>query len=343
MTNLIVVLMGVNLSGIIKSEEVELPRLANKKIAIDAFNAIYQFLSSIRQYDGTPLMDSKGRITSHLSGLFYRTARLLENNIKPIYVFDGKHPEFKKSEEARRREVRDEAAREWREALATEDYKSARKYAQASSVITSEIIEQSKKLLNAMGIPVVQAPSEAEAEAAVMSSRGLCYAAASQDYDSLLFGAKTLLRNVSITGKRKVFGRGYVQINPEKIDLQANLNELGIDRDKLIVLGILVGTDFNPGGIKGIGPKKALSMVKKYSVDEVKKKIDWNFDVSFDTVFEFFKNPPYEEPGNIEERPMDENAVKHMLCDEHDFSIDRVEKVISEIKRKRNSTLSRWF
>ncbi len=335
--------MGVNLSGIIESDDIEFSRLANKKIAIDAFNALYQFLSSIRQYDGTPLMDRKGRVTSHLSGLFYRTAKLLENNIKPIYVFDGKAPSFKRSEQERRREIRDEAAREWKEALNNEDYGIARKYAQASSNLTSEMIEQSKSLLKAMGIPVVQAPSEAEAEASVMAANGLCYAAASQDYDSLLFGAPILLRNISITGKRKVFGRGYVQISPERINLEDNLNRLGIDRDKLIALGILVGTDFNPGGIKGIGPKKALSMVKKYSIEQIKSKIEWTFDTSFDTIFDFFKNPPYEEPGDLEQKSMDTELLKRILCDEHDFSEDRVDKVIGEIKRKRNSTLSRWF
>ncbi len=335
--------MGVKLGDILESDEISLEQLSNKKIAIDAYNAIYQFLSSIRQYDGTPLMDSKGRITSHLSGLFYRTAKLLESNIKPIFVFDGKHPEFKKAEQDRRREVRDEAIVEWKRALREGNYEEAKKYAQATSVITDEIVDQSKRLLKAMGIPVVQAPSEAEAQAAVMASKGLCYAAASQDYDSLLFGAPILIRNISITGRRKVFGRGYVQINPERIDLERNLKNLGISREKLITIGILVGTDFNPGGIRGIGPKKALNLVKSKSVDEIISEIEWNFETPFETIFNFFKNPPYEEPGDLELKNPDEEKVKKILCDEHDFSVERVEKVLGELKRKRNSSLSKWF
>ncbi len=335
--------MGVKLGDILESDEISLEQLSNKKIAIDAYNAIYQFLSSIRQYDGTPLMDSKGRITSHLSGLFYRTAKLLESNIKPIFVFDGKHPEFKKAEQDRRREVRDEAIVEWKRALREGNYEEAKKYAQATSVITDEIVDQSKHLLEAIGIPVVQAPSEAEAQAAVMASKGLCYAAASQDYDSLLFGAPILIRNISITGRRKVFGRGYVQINPERIDLERNLKNLGISREKLITIGILVGTDFNPGGIRGIGPKKALNLVKSKSVDEIISEIEWNFETPFETIFNFFKNPPYEEPGDLELKNPDEEKVKKILCDEHDFSVERVEKVLGELKRKRNSSLSKWF
>ncbi len=336
--------MGVKLTDILESEEISMNQLSNKIIAIDAFNTIYQFLSSIRQYDGTPLMDSKGRITSHLSGLFYRTAKLLENNIKPVFVFDGKHPSFKKSEENRRREVREEAKEEWSRALNEHDYESAKKYAQASSVITTEIIEQSKEILDAMGIPIVQAPSEAEAQAAVMAKNGICYASASQDFDSLLFGAPILLRNISITGKRKIFGRGYVQVNPEKIELQTNLEKLGIDRDKLIIVGILIGTDFDPGGIKGIGPKKALSIVKKHdSMDDIFKEVGWEFETPYTTIFEFFKNPPYIEPGELNFRNPDDDKVKEILCDKYEFSEDRVEKTLNEIKKNRNSSLSKWF
>jgi len=336
--------MGVKLVDILKSEEISIEQCSNKIIAIDAYNAIYQFLSSIRQYDGTPLMDSKGRITSHLSGLFYRTAKLMENNIKPVFVFDGKHPDFKTSEQERRREVREEAMTEWKRALSKGDYENAKKYAKASSIITTEIIEQSKIIVEAMGIPIVQAPSEGEAQAAVMVQKGLCYAAASQDYDSLLFGAPILIRNLSITGKRKVFGRGYVQINPEKIELQKNLENLGITRDQLIVMGILIGTDFDPGGIKGIGPKKALSIVKKYNnIDDVFKEVGWNFKTPYEKIFDFFKTPPYKDPENMEFKEPDDEKIKKILCDEYEFSVDRIEKVLNELKKKRNSSLNKWF
>ena len=249
------------MTDIIKGEEISLEHLFDKKIAVDSLNWIYQFLSIIRQTDGTPLQDSKGRTTSHLSGLFYRTIKLMEAGIRPIYVFDGKPPEFKKVLEERR-DVRAEAAREWKEALKRGDMEAARKHAQRSAAVTDEIIESGKKLLDAMGVPVIQAPSEGEALCAIMAGRKEAYATATQDYDSLLFGCPLLVRNLSITGKRKR-GDNVITINPELFVLKDILKSLSINQNQLIILGILVGTDYNPGGVPGFGPKKALELVKK--------------------------------------------------------------------------------
>lgn len=240
--------MGVPIGDLVPRKEIDLENLYGKKIAIDALNAIYQFLSTIRQRDGTPLMDSKGRITSHLSGLFYRTINLMEAGIKPAYVFDGKPPEFKRKELEKRREAREEAELKWKEALAKGNLEEARKYAQRATKVNEMLIEDAKKLLQLMGIPIIQAPSEGEAQAAYMASKGDVYASASQDYDSLLFGAPRLIRNLTITGKRKMPGKDvYVEIKPELVVLDEVLKELKITREKLIELAILVGTDYNPG------------------------------------------------------------------------------------------------
>ena len=287
--------MGVQLGDIIPKKEVELAELAGKKVAIDAHNNLYQYLSIIRdKLTGEPLRDSKGRITSHLSGLFYRTANLIEVGIKPCFIFDGEPPEFKKITLEERKEMKEEARKKWEEAL--EKGEKAITYAQAAAVLSEEMIEDAKKLLDYMGIPWVQAKSEGEAQCAYMCKKGDVDYSASQDYDSILFGSPSLVRNISITGKRKLPRKEvYIEIKPEIIELKRVLEELGINLDELIIIGILVGTDYNPGGIRGIGPKKALSLVKKHkNLNKILEEIEWNFEISAKDIFEFFKNPPIE-------------------------------------------------
>ena len=196
--------MGVDFSDIVEKQKTELEFLTGRRIAFDAFNNLYQFLSIIRQADGTPLMDSTGKVTSHLSGLFYRTIKLVEIGIKPVFVFDGESPELKTKTKQQRREVRENSQKKWDEALSRGDTAEARKYAMGSSRLDSQMIDDSKKLLSLMGIPVVQAPSEGESQAAYLASTGKVWGVGSQDFDSLLFGAPILLRNVTITGRRKV-------------------------------------------------------------------------------------------------------------------------------------------
>ncbi|MFA4719161.1 flap endonuclease-1 [Pyrococcus kukulkanii] len=338
--------MGVPIGELIPKKEIELENLYGKKVAIDALNAIYQFLSTIRQRDGTPLMDSKGRITSHLSGLFYRTINLMEAGIKPAYVFDGKPPEFKKKELEKRKEAREEAEVKWREALARGDMEEARKYAQRATRVNEMLIEDAKKLLELMGIPVVQAPSEGEAQAAYMASKGHVYASASQDYDSLLFGAPRLVRNLTMTGKRKLPGKNvYVEVKPELVVLDEVLSSLKLTREKLIELAILVGTDYNPGGIKGIGPKKALEIVR-HSKDPL-AKFQKQSEVDLYAIKEFFLNPPVTDEYKLQWKEPDEEGILKFLCDEHDFSEERVknglERLRKAVKAGRQSTLESWF
>ena len=281
--------MGVQLGEIIPKTRIDFEQLSGRKIAIDAFNCLYQFLSIIRQPDGTPLMDEKGRVTSHLSGLFYRTGRLVEYGILPIYVFDGKPPDLKRKTSEQRQKVREEAHEKWKEAVKEGDTERARRHAQASSKLTGEMIDDSKRLLEAMGVPWVQALGEGEAQAAYMVQHGDAWASASQDYDSILFGSPKLIRNMTITGKRKMPGKNiYITVEPELIELEKALKELGIDRKQLIDMGIMMGTDFNEG-IKGIGPKKALASVKEgKTVKQVYKEQGIEPEVDLDELRELF-------------------------------------------------------
>ncbi|MBI2578671.1 MAG: flap endonuclease-1 [Candidatus Aenigmarchaeota archaeon] len=326
--------MGIQMTSLVEGEEATIEQFFDKKIAVDAYNWIYQFLSIIRQPDGEPLKDSRGRITSHLSGLFYRTMKLMEAGIKPIYVFDGKPPEFKRATADQRRDVRAEAAREWEEALKRKDYEAARKYAQRAVTITGEIVEQSKRLLEAMGLPAVQAPSEGEALCSLMCRRSDVYAVATQDYDSLLFGATRLVRNLSITGKKKR-GSEYITINPEMLVLNKVLEQLEITQDQLILLGILIGTDYNPGGVPGYGPKKALELVReKKTLHAVKESVIWDFDVDMEDIFAFFKKPE-DADYDITFGKLSEEKIVKMLCDEHDFSEERIVNALKKYKESK--------
>lgn len=331
--------MGVQISSIIPSKEIELSDLAGKKIAIDALNTLFQFLSIIRdRMTGEPLKDSKGRITSHLSGLFYRSSNLLEVGIRPIFVFDGKPPEFKKEILEEREENRQLAEKKWKEAL--EKGEPAMKYAQASSRMTDEMLEEAKKLLGYMGIPYIQAPSEGEMQCAFMCKKGDVWASASQDYDSLLDGSPRLVRNLSISGKRKIPGKElYIEVKPELIELDKILSQLGITQEQLIIIGILVGTDYNPNGVKGIGPKTALKLIKENkTLENVLKKIEWSFDISAYSIYEFFLNPHVTSEYNVEWKPPDREKIIKFMVDEHDFSQERVEKVVDKLQESYNKS-----
>lgn len=347
--------MGVNLKELIPPEarrEVELRDLKGRVIALDAYNALYQFLTSIRQRDGTPLMDSRGRVTSHLSGLFYRTINLVENGIKPIYVFDGKPPELKEEEVRRRMEAREKAEKLYQEALKEGRIEEARRYAQMSSRLTKDMVEDARRLLDAMGVPWVQAPAEGEAQAAHLAKKGDAWAVGSQDYDSLLFGSPRLVRNVSITGRRKLPHRDVeVEVKPEVIELDKLLSSLGLSREQLVVIAMLVGTDYNPGGVKGFGPKKALSFVRgKDPAMALKMLPRRQFPVEPEEIYKYFLEPQVTDNYKVEWREPDEKSIHEILVAEHDFSEQRVKNAVERLKtayRKHIKTkqlgLDVWF
>ncbi len=346
--------MGVDLGDLAVKHTISLDSLSGKIIAVDAFNVLYQFLASIRQEDGTPLQDFRGNITAHLSGLFYRNAKLLENGIRPVYVFDGKPAEFKEKTQMERREAKKEAKRKWEKALAEEKYAEAKKYAQATSRLTDEMIEESKELLECLDIPWVQAEGEGEAQAAIMVQEGKAYAAASQDYDALLFGSPVLVRNLSITGRRKVPRQDrYVMIEPEEIRLNETLKELGVTREQLVIIGVLNGTDFNEG-VRGVGPKTALKIVKEYKslgkiTDYVKEKYGYDFEVNPKEIIDLFMKP---KKARVTKKfhwgKINEEKIVELLVERHDFSEERVrrtaEQMIKSLKEKgEQRNLGHWF
>lgn len=348
--------MGVNIRDIIPEACVrvvnDLRELKGRVVAIDAYNALYQFLTAIRQPDGTPLMDSRGRVTSHLSGLFYRTINLLESGIKPVYVFDGKPPELKARELSERVGAKEEARRKYEEAISAGDLEAARRYAQMSASLTSDMVGAAKDLLTAMGVPWVQAPSEGEAQAAFMVIWGDAWAAASQDYDSLLFGSPRLVRNLTISGRRKLPKKeAYVEIKPEVIELEALLKSLGLTRDQLIDVAILVGTDYNPDGVRGVGPKTAYQLIRSHgSLERAMRAIPGaRLPVPPEEIRKLFKSPPVTRDYALEWEDPDVNKVRGVLVEEYEFSDERVASALERLVRAVNDLrkpdvgLSRWF
>jgi flap endonuclease-1 len=330
-------------------QKIELEELSGKVIAVDAYNTIYQFLSIIRQPDGRPLTDSKGRITSHLSGLFYRTINMVEKNVIPVFVFDGTPPALKMRTLEARGKRREEARENWEEAIRKGMIEEARTYAMASTRINKEIVEDSKKLLEYMGIACIQAPSEGEAQAAEMVKSGAVYASASQDYDSFLFGADVVIRNLTLTGRRKLPGKNiFVNVEIERIFLEDVLRNAGISRSQLIWLGMLVGTDFNEG-IKGVGPMTALKIIKeKKSVEEVFAfaKEKYNIELSFDpkeveevfTKLDVLDIKKEDVEKMLKETSPSKEKISKFLCDEHEFSHERVEKFAEKLLAAKKSS-----
>ncbi|MBI5223738.1 flap endonuclease-1 [Candidatus Micrarchaeota archaeon] len=344
--------MGVDLGDICIKHTLSLETLNNKIIAIDAYNILYQFLASIRQEDGTPLMDLKGNPTAHLSGLFYRTSRLLENGIKPAFVFDGTAHRLKEKTQIERREIKEKAVQKWKEAIELES-KEARKYAQGTSRLTSSMVAQSKDLLEAMGVPTIQAPSDGEAQASMMVHQGLAYATGSQDYDALLFGSDRLIRNISITGRRKIPRQDkYIIVEPEEITLKETLDSVNLTREQLIFIGLMLGTDFNEG-VKGIGPKKAIKIITQIKtlselVAYLKEKHAYEFEVDPQEVLDLFMKPAYTEPQKMQWKPPNKERIQDILVSQHDFSQERVERTVDELEKVMKekgaqSRLEQWF
>ncbi len=343
--------MGVDLGEVLHKRKILLDDLSGKSLAVDAYNTLYQFLAIIRQPDGTPLKDRQGRITSHLSGILYRTANLGEKGIQLVYVFDGQPPEMKEMEIKRRRKVREEATVKYEAAIKAGSMEDARKYAQATATVKELMIEDSKRLLKGLGIPWVQAPSEGEAQAAYMAMKGDVWAAASQDHDSLLFGAPRMVKNLTISGKRKLPNRqAYVEIEPEMIELAETLTDLGLTREQLVDVGILIGTDYNPDGVKGVGPKTALKLVREYGdiTTIVNRTPDIDLPENVNRIKEFFLRPDVRSDYTLNWTKPNVEEIVDFLCKERDFSEDRVRKALEKMEAglanpTTKPTLDRYF
>ena len=344
--------MGVALTELLLIKEIGLDFLHNKALIVDAPMWLYQFLSSIRQRDGSLLTDSKGNVTSHLMGMFTRISNLTQQNIRLAFVFDGKPPKLKHMTLEKRKEVKIEAQKKFEKAREREDLELMKKYAARTSRLTEEMIDEAKKLVGAFGLPVIDAPSEAEAQASSIVKNGHAFALATNDADALLFESPKIVRNLNMAGRKKKKDKlSYETINPDIIDLKENLHHLEISQEQLIALAMLIGTDYNSGGIKGIGPKTALKLVKEYKTNfnGLFNNVKWNefFEFEWQEVFDLIKNIPVNENYELKWKSVDEDKIMKLLVDMHDFSEERVksqiEGLVKENKKKSQKGLGEFF
>jgi flap endonuclease-1 len=328
--------MGVKFKDIVSPEEISLKDLEGRTIAIDAYNTIYQFLSGIRQRDGSPLMDHNGNVTSHLSGILYRTASIVDKGIKPVYVFDGESHEHKAKTLEQRRAIKEEAMEKWREAKAAGNIEEARKFAIRTSRMSPYILESSKELLDYMGIPYVQAIGEGEAQGAYMVEQGDAWAVASQDYDCLLFGAPRIVRNLTLSGGLS---------NLEYLELEKVLEELELSREQLIDVALMVGTDFNEG-IHGIGAKTGLKLIRNNSLEDVLvQKGITDVEVEPDELREIFLKHEVNTDYEIKFKSAKKDKLIEFMCEKHGFSESRVLNVTDKLKKLSSTqkSLEDWF
>ncbi len=345
----IVEALGVNLTPIIVKQILTLNDLRRKSFAIDANNYLYQFLALTRTRNGTPLKDSQGNITSHLSGLMFRSTRLMHDyHMDLTFVFDGKPPSLKEKEIEKRRKQREKALKEWQQALKTHDYTKAFSKAVMTSRLTQKMIEDAKKLLKLLGIPYVQAPSEAEAQAAYMAMQGDVWAANSKDYDSILFGAPKLIRFLTIHGQEYLPSKGTARpLKPELIKLRELLSYHAITRLQLVDLAILVGTDFNEG-IRSIGPKTALKLVKKHErIENLPQAVLSKVPSHYEKIRKLYLHPEVTDEYDLNYSPLCEEELMHFLCEQRDFSRKRVDTIVQRMNEvymmKTQTKLENWL
>ncbi len=337
--------MGLQIGNLIPKREISFKNLENKIIAVDASQMLYQFLSSIRQPDGTPLMDSNQNITSHLQGIITRVTNLMAQNIKLCFVFDGKAPLLKIKEQEEREYKKQLAEKKFQEAKEEQDEELMLRYSKQSIRLKKEMIDESKELIQYFGLPVIQAPSEAEAQCSFLNEKGDVDYVGSSDFDCLLYGAKRLVRNLTVSQRRRISSGAYINISPEIIELKEVLSNLEISQDKLIALAILVGTDYNEG-VPRIGPKTALRLVKQYkNFDELFKEVKADFN--WKEIYAAFKNMPIIKDYKLNwKNPNSEKIIK-LLVDKHEFNQERVQKNIERIlnikKSSNQGNLTNYF
>ncbi|RZC42933.1 flap endonuclease 1, partial [Asbolus verrucosus] len=326
-------------------KESEIKHYFGRKIAIDASMCLYQFLIAVRS-EGAQLTSADGETTSHLIGTFYRTIRLIENGIKPVYVFDGKPPDLKSGELNKRAERREEAQKALNKATELGDAVEIEKFNRRLVKVTRHHADEAKQLLSLMGVPYVEAPCEAEAQCAAMVKAGLVFATATEDMDALCFGSNVLLRHLTYSEARKM--------PVQEIHLNKVLEDLGFDQKQFVDLCILLGCDYIDT-IRGIGPKRAIELMKKHgNIEDILKNIDqkkypppedWNFEGARNLFYE----PEVLDTSQIEvERLLlfwflkwsdpDEEGVVKFLCGDKQFNEERVRNGVKKLMKSRTTS-----
>jgi flap endonuclease-1 len=324
--------MGCNLRDLANPESINLRDLSDKRVAIDTFLVAYQFITSIRArgegQDGGPLRDSKGRPISHLMGFLDRATVMIENGIDPIFIFDGTPHELKLGTLDERKERKKEAQKKWDVAVSERDWVTAQKLGSQIVSYTREMVAETKEMFDYMGVSWVEAPMEAEGAASVHCRNGEVSAVASQDWDVLLYGSPIMIRNLISHGTKR-FGRPVLA---EKIVLADLLEENGITQEQLVDLGIMIGTDFHPG-IKGIGPKTGLKLIKKYgTLERICHEKGHDVPENIGEIRNIFHNHPIGIDTLPQKNMADETMLREFLQTERGFSDARMKRALDRLK-----------
>tara|TARA_B110000014_G_scaffold164303_1_gene116043 strand:- start:285 stop:1292 length:1008 start_codon:yes stop_codon:yes gene_type:complete len=318
--------MGCNLKDLAPSSPIEISDLSGQKVAVDVFLNAYQFITSMTGDDGKPL-SYKGKPVSHLMGFLDRASILVSEGIDPIFVFDGRPHDLKRATLDDRKSRKIDAKSRWEDAIKKGDVSSAKKLGPQTAEYTPQMVAQTKLLFDHMGLVWIEAPMEAEGAAAVMCKRGIVGAVASQDWDTLLYGSPVMIRNLTAHGTRK-FGR---VMQAEMISLDEMLGGLGISQSQLVDLGIMVGTDFHPG-IKGIGPKTGLKLIKEHgSMEAVSSFKGFDLPENLEQIRSLFHNHPTDEEPIPESRPAIEEDLVQFLQKEWGFSDARIKRALDRL------------
>ncbi|XP_073430078.1 flap endonuclease 1 [Dendrobates tinctorius] len=320
--------------GAIKENDIK--SYFGRKVAVDASMCIYQFLIAVRQ-DGNMLQNEEGETTSHLMGMFYRTIRMVEHGIKPVYVFDGKPPQLKSGELAKRSERRAEAEKLLEAAQEAGEVENIEKFNKRLVKVTKQHNEECKQLLKLMGIPYVDAPCEAEATCAALVKGGKVYAAATEDMDALTFGTPLLLRHLTASEAKK--------LPIQEFHLSRALQDIGISQDQFIDLCILLGSDYCET-IRGIGPKRAIELIRQHkSIEEVMDNIDLKkYPVPENWLHkearQLFLEPEVVDVDNVELKWVDpdEEGLVAFMCGEKQFSEDRIRNGAKKLAKNRHGS-----
>ncbi len=328
--------MGVKLQQIINAKKIDFQRLAGKIIAVDAPNIIFSLFNFARKNtentNNSLILDRTQRPISHLYGLLYRINFYYNKKIFPVFCFDGKVSQLKRI--ITKDQLKDFLfTQNWyKQAIEGGNKELARKIALSKEYLWQNIIQESKHLLGALGIPYIESPSSAESQCAYLVKRHFAHFSNSQDYDSLLFGCPHIIQNLSKSMRRKVQGRWtYNRVEPVLINLEKNLHQLQISIFQLVDMALMIGTDYFPG-IKGIGPKKALHLIRKYKNIEqiiIQEKSNYDFDYLTPEIIKnvrkiFLIPDVIESIDNIHWNHPNRSQVISLLCHEHNLNKERV-------------------
>ena len=341
-------MLGVLLTPILKREQTSFKALYGKSFAVDASIELHQFLALIRRPDGSLFTDPKGRVTSHLIGLLTRTSRLVTDyKLRPVFVFDGRPNLLKRATIEARRKVQQKAQAEYVKAVEAKDYSRAWSKVVMTGRVTGEVLSDAKRLLSLMGIPWLEALEDGEAQASFMAAKGDVWAVGSKDYDCLLFGAPILARYLTLSGREYLPSKKTSRpLIPELVNLADNLQALGISREQLVDLALLVGTDFNEG-VMGIGPKKGLALIRRYgAAEKFPEEMRSELPKDLDEVRNIFLHPRVLENYSLKRGRPDPDGIIEFLCEERAFKRDRVQKVakrLTESQSESDSQLGKWL